>query len=94
MTNAALACEVLRNLRAYQSCRMMDGATAIVMAQLRERVTVPVGAVVLVVNRWELEPHKVSIDAVQSNTCNEPIATVEFSEDDLAWFRRPAKEVA
>lgn len=78
MTNAALACEVLRNLRAYQSCRLTDGTPAIVMAQLRERVTVLVGAVVLVVNRWELEP----------------IATVEFSEDDLAWFRRPVKEVA
>ena len=78
MLSTTTAIKILRALRAYQSVRLADGRTGIVLAQLRGDVSVLADRLVLVVPRWELEP----------------VCEVEYTEEDLAWFRKPVTEVA
>lgn len=56
MLNASTAVEILKRLRPHSVIRLPDGSRALVMCQLKEKVTVMLGSTVLVVDRWECEP--------------------------------------
>jgi hypothetical protein len=55
MIRTSTAVSVLRALRPLTHVTLRDGSPALVMCQMRERVTVLVGTVVRVVERWECE---------------------------------------
>lgn len=56
MLNTDDAVTILRSLRPHTAVTLPDGSRALVMCQLREKVTVMHGSTVLVVDRWECEP--------------------------------------